>query len=97
MGRTSIDIDIALDNMLGREFADRINDYLKAHVSEEGAGCLITIYYYLMLGILCWAEALCQREPESSRWKGRACRSQEAAVSRVGAGRWSAGQLQGQS
>ncbi|KAI3436203.1 hypothetical protein D9Q98_002257 [Chlorella vulgaris] len=34
MGRTSIDIDIALDNMLGREFADRINDYLKAHGEE---------------------------------------------------------------
>lgn len=28
----SLDIDIALDNMLGREFADRINEYLKAHV-----------------------------------------------------------------
>lgn len=27
------DIDIALDNLLGREFADRINEYLKAHVS----------------------------------------------------------------
>lgn len=26
------DIDIALDNLLGREFADRINEYLKAHV-----------------------------------------------------------------
>jgi hypothetical protein len=33
MGRSSLDIDIALDNLLGREFADRINDYLQAHVS----------------------------------------------------------------
>jgi hypothetical protein len=34
MGRTSLDIDIALDNLLGREFADRINEYLKAHGEE---------------------------------------------------------------
>ena len=39
MGRTSLDIDIALDNLLGREFADRINEYLKAHVRQgRGAG-----------------------------------------------------------
>jgi hypothetical protein len=34
MGRSSLDIDIALDNLLGREFADRINDYLQAHGEE---------------------------------------------------------------
>ena len=37
MGRLSLDIDIALDNLLGREFAERVNEYLKAHV---GAGRL---------------------------------------------------------
>eukprot|EP00887_Chlorella_sp_A99_P006656 scaffold3.g6656.t1 len=34
MGRASLDIDIALDNLLGREFAERVNDYLKAHGQE---------------------------------------------------------------
>lgn len=32
MGRQSLDIDIALDNMLGREFADKVNAHLKARV-----------------------------------------------------------------
>jgi hypothetical protein len=33
MGRQSLDIDIALDDMLGREFAERVNQYLVARVS----------------------------------------------------------------
>ena len=36
MGRTSPDIDIALDNMLGREFAERVNAHLKEHVRRRG-------------------------------------------------------------
>ena len=32
MGRQSLDIDIALDNMLGKEFADEVNKYLRFHV-----------------------------------------------------------------
>ena len=36
MGRSSLDIDIALDDLLGREFADRVNEYLKAHVRLAG-------------------------------------------------------------
>jgi hypothetical protein len=36
MGRSSLDIDIALDDLLGREFADRVNEYLKAHVRQDG-------------------------------------------------------------
>ena len=35
MGRQSLDIDIALDNMLGKDFAERVNEYLKAHVSTD--------------------------------------------------------------
>lgn len=31
MGRESLDIDIALDNMLGKEFADTVNQYLESH------------------------------------------------------------------
>jgi tRNA nucleotidyltransferase/poly(A) polymerase len=31
MGRDSLDIDIALDNMLGRDFAERVNEYLRSH------------------------------------------------------------------
>jgi tRNA nucleotidyltransferase/poly(A) polymerase len=34
MGRESIDIDIALDDMLGKQFADHVNSYLKAHGQE---------------------------------------------------------------
>ena len=34
MGRNSLDIDIALDNMLGREFGDRVNEYLRSHGQE---------------------------------------------------------------
>lgn len=32
MGKLSLDIDIALDNMLGREFAERVNQHLKSKV-----------------------------------------------------------------
>lgn len=35
MGRQSLDIDIALDNMLGREFAERVNEHLASKVSVE--------------------------------------------------------------
>ncbi|KAH7619045.1 hypothetical protein Ndes2526B_g05994 [Nannochloris sp. 'desiccata'] len=34
MGRESLDIDIALDDMLGKQFADHVNAYLKAHGQE---------------------------------------------------------------
>lgn len=34
MGRSSLDIDIALDDLMGREFADRVNEYLRAHGEE---------------------------------------------------------------
>ncbi len=40
------DIDIALDNLLGREFADRINEYLKAHVSLFGSMCVVILQQY---------------------------------------------------
>lgn len=39
MGRTSLDIDIALDNLMGREFADRVNEHLKAHVRKPAPRC----------------------------------------------------------
>ena len=31
MGKASLDVDIALDDMLGKDFAERVNSYLKAH------------------------------------------------------------------
>lgn len=34
MGRESLDIDIALDNMMGREFAEKVNEHLKVKVCE---------------------------------------------------------------
>ena len=34
MGRESLDIDIALDNMMGKEFAERVNSYLESHGKE---------------------------------------------------------------
>lgn len=34
MGHTSVDIDIALDDLLGKEFAEHVNDYLKSHHQE---------------------------------------------------------------
>lgn len=37
MGKMSLDIDIALDNMLGREFAERVNQHLKLKV-RRGLG-----------------------------------------------------------
>jgi len=32
MGRQSLDIDIALDNMLGKDFAQKVNEHLAARV-----------------------------------------------------------------
>ena len=41
LGRHSTDIDIALDNMLGREFAEYVNQYLKARGKEvHGVGVI---------------------------------------------------------
>jgi len=34
MGRESLDIDIALDNMMGKEFAERVNSYLESRGKE---------------------------------------------------------------
>lgn len=36
LGKDSKDIDIALDNMLGKDFAEKVNDYLKAQGREQG-------------------------------------------------------------
>ena len=36
MGKQSLDIDIALDNMLGKDFAEAVNQYLKSHVRMIG-------------------------------------------------------------
>ena len=35
MGRESLDIDIALDNMMGKEFAERVNTYLESQGQEK--------------------------------------------------------------
>lgn len=35
MGRESLDIDIALDNMMGKEFAERVNQYLESHGKQK--------------------------------------------------------------
>jgi len=35
MGRESLDIDIALDNMMGKEFAERVNAYLESQGQEK--------------------------------------------------------------
>lgn len=43
MGRESLDIDIALDNMLGKDFADTVNQYLESHVC---------VYYMLVLQLV---------------------------------------------
>lgn len=43
MGRESLDIDIALDNMLGKDFADTVNQYLESHVC---------VYYMLVLQVV---------------------------------------------
>lgn len=41
MGRESLDIDIALDNMLGKEFADTVNQYLESHGQETHSVAVI--------------------------------------------------------
>lgn len=41
LGKDCYDIDIALDNMLGREFCDKINEYLKdAGEEQQGVGVI---------------------------------------------------------
>eukprot|EP00890_Picochlorum_soloecismus_P001086 jgi/Picsp_1/1979/NSC_05445-R1_polynucleotide adenylyltransferase-like protein len=41
MGRQSLDIDIALDNMSGKEFADEVNTYLRSHGQETHSVAVI--------------------------------------------------------
>lgn len=41
LGKDCYDIDVALDNMLGREFCDKVNEYLKyAGEDEQGIGVI---------------------------------------------------------
>ena len=44
MGRQSLDIDIALDTMLGKEFAEAVNQYLKSHV-RDFSGALSKLWW----------------------------------------------------
>lgn len=37
LGKDSHDIDIALDNMLGKQFCEKVNEYLKS-IGEETSG-----------------------------------------------------------
>ena len=37
LGKDSHDIDIALDNMLGKKFCEKVNEYLKS-IGEETSG-----------------------------------------------------------
>lgn len=54
MGRESADVDIALDNMLGKDFAERVNEYLKAHVSREGEQRVMVVSHWTT----CWGRTL---------------------------------------
>ena len=41
IGRDCYDIDIALDNIMGREFAEKVNEYLHEHGQEaRGVGVI---------------------------------------------------------
>ena len=44
LGKECYDIDIALDNMLGSEFVDKVQDYL-LHVGEEAQGIAVIPWY----------------------------------------------------
>lgn len=46
MGRESLDIDIALDNMLGKDFADTVNQYLESHVCVH---CMLMLHMVLVI------------------------------------------------
>lgn len=41
LGKDSVDIDIALDNMLGKDFAERVNEYLKSQGKETRTAAVI--------------------------------------------------------
>jgi hypothetical protein len=41
LGKDSLDIDIALDNMMGREFAEQVNEYLKSQGRETRSAAVI--------------------------------------------------------
>jgi tRNA nucleotidyltransferase/poly(A) polymerase len=41
LGKESLDIDIALDNMMGKEFAEKVNDYLKSQGKETRNAAVI--------------------------------------------------------
>ncbi|XP_042508186.1 CCA tRNA nucleotidyltransferase, mitochondrial-like isoform X2 [Macadamia integrifolia] len=47
LGKECYDIDIALDNMLGREFCDKVNEYL-SHKGEEKQGIGVIQWYVLL-------------------------------------------------
>ena len=40
LGRESLDIDVALDNMMGKDFADLVNQHLQSKASHHGTRVL---------------------------------------------------------
>ena len=55
LGKDCYDIDVAIDNMLGREFCEKINEYLiKTGEDVQGIGVTIVtlIRYWSLLGLI---------------------------------------------
>lgn len=47
LGKECYDIDIALDDMLGREFCEKVNDYL-SYTGEEKQGIGVIQWYVIL-------------------------------------------------
>lgn len=54
LGKECYDIDIALDNMLGREFCEKVNDYLSS-TGEETQGIGVIQWYVISFVCLLYA------------------------------------------
>jgi hypothetical protein len=51
LGKECCDIDIALDNMLGKEFCEKVNEYLSS-TGDEAQGIGVIQWYTFILFIL---------------------------------------------
>ena len=58
LGRQSLDIDIALDDMLGREFAERVNVHLAEQVGTSWWWWLVPLCQMCLIRMLAGIELL---------------------------------------
>jgi hypothetical protein len=61
LGKDSTDIDIALDNMMGQKFCEKVNEYSKFIGEKEQKGIGVIQWYAIFITLSLTLLILCQQ------------------------------------